>query len=113
MPYLNIQTNVSLPPEKESALLAAASSAISSGLGKPEAYVMVSVNPHRVRFAGSEEPAAFLELKSIGLPAKLTAVAASLTKLVSEHLAVPAGRVFIVFGNIPPTHWAHQGDTFA
>lgn len=113
MPCLTIQTNVTLPPEKESALLAAASSVISATLGKPEAYVMVALTPHRIRFAGSEQPAAFLELKSIGLPAKLNTVAGSLTTLAAEHLGIPAARVFIVFGNIPPAHWAHQGETFA
>ena len=72
MPYLSITTNASLSPDSEAALAAASSKSLAAGLGKPEAYVMVSVHSVRtLRFAGSDEPAAFLDLKSIGLPLSL------------------------------------------
>ena len=75
---------------------------------------MVSLAPVQcIRFAGSDAPAAFLEIKSIGLPRTLNAAAAALTVLVTNHLQVAPDRVFIVFNNVSPTHWGHNGDTFA
>ena len=41
MPYLNIVTNVAI--QDETALLKAASQAVSKAAGKPENYVMVAV----------------------------------------------------------------------
>ena len=114
MPYLSITTNASLSQESESALAAAASQSLAAELGKPEAYVMVSVRcVGTLRFAGSEAPAAFLDLKSIGLPGKLDAVAAALTGVVSQHTPVDGSRVFITFANVSAAHWAHDGGTFA
>ena len=114
MPSLSITTNASLAADSEATLAAAASKSLAAGLGKPEAYVMVSVQPRTtLRFAGSEEPAAFLDLKSIGLPGKLDALAAALTELVGEHCRVAGNRIFITFANVSPAHWAHDGSTFA
>ena len=75
---------------------------------------MVRLEPSSpIRFAGSEAPAAFLSLKSIGLPRSLNAVSGALTQLMGEHFGVPAERVFIQLESVLPTHWAHAGETFA
>ena len=68
MPYLKIQTNTALADDQGKALLAKASSVTAEKLGKPESYVMTSVeNNPAMTFAGTDAPLAFLELKSIGL----------------------------------------------
>ena len=76
MPHLRIQTNGSttLTAGKTSeAVLKKASRLVAQELGKPEQYVMVSLEPpSAMLFAGSAEPAAFLELRAIGLPIKKT-----------------------------------------
>ena len=114
MPYLSITTHTPLPAEIESALAAEASKILADELGKPQSYVMVSWQPARVlRFAGSEEPAAFLDLKSIGLPHRLSGVSQALTQAVERHTGIPANRVFMTFNDVPPSRWAHGGDTFA
>ena len=114
MPYLSITTNALLAPETESALTAASSKILATELGKPEAYVMVSVQPApALRFGGTDDPAAFLDLRSIGLPKNLNPLASALTALLGEHGQVPAGRVFITFADLPPARWAHGGSTFA
>ena len=114
MPYLSITTNAPLSAESESALAAAASKTLAVGLGKPENYVMVSVQCVRtLRFAGSDAPAAFLDLSSIGLPKSLNNLAATLTTLVGEHCRIPANRIFIVFSDHSAARWAHNGGTFA
>jgi len=114
MPYLSINTNADLTPETESALAATASKILAAGLGKPESYVMVSVQSNAtLRFANSDEPAAFLDLRSIGLPKNLSSVAQALTDVLDQHAKVPASRVFITFSDVSPAHWAHGGATFA
>jgi len=114
MPYLSITTNIPLSSECESALVAEASKVLAEELGKPQTYIMVSVQPVRVmRFASSEEPAAFLDLKSIGLPNDLGEVALALTAAVSRHTTIPGDRIFIAFYDVPASRWAHDGDTFA
>jgi Macrophage migration inhibitory factor (MIF) len=64
MPYLSILTNARVADVRHSELLAAASRVVASQLSKPENCVMVSIAPgQRLVFAGSEELAAFLELR--------------------------------------------------
>ena len=114
MPYLSITTNAILTPEIESALADAASKIVAAGLGKPEAYVMISVQAKStLRFAGSDEPAAFLDIRSIGLPGNLNDVSKALTDTVTRHANVAARRVFIAFADVSASHWAHGGATFA
>ena len=66
MPYLCIKTNQTLAPEPRRELLQEASRTVAQLLGKPERYVMVSIDDGReMLFAGSDAPLAYLELKSI------------------------------------------------
>jgi len=114
MPYLSITTNAPLSRDAEAALVAAASKSLAAELGKPEAYVMVSVKAcSTLCFGGLDAPAAFLEIQSIGLPGKLHGVAAALTGLVGQHCRIAGDRVFITFADVSPAHWAHNGSTFA
>lgn len=114
MPYLAITTNAPLSAECESALAAEVSKILADELGKPQSYTMVSVQPTRaMRFAGSEEPAAFLDLKSIGLPNDLGELALALTQGVCRHVGIAASRVFIAFYDVPASRWAHEGEMFA
>ncbi len=114
MPLLKIQTNAAYPAEKRSELLKEFSASVADMLGKPESYVMVSleVTPHMV-FAGEETPLAYLELKSIGLPGDQTrAFAESLCTLVSNHLGVASDRIYIEFADAARHLWGWNGGTF-
>ncbi|MEI6561960.1 MAG: phenylpyruvate tautomerase MIF-related protein [Verrucomicrobiota bacterium] len=114
MPYLSITTNAPLSQDAEAALAAAVSKSLAAEMGKPEAYVMVSVHPvQTLYFGGSDAPAAFLDIKSIGLPDQLNTLAAALTELVAQHCRIGGNRVFMNFTDISPAHWAHNGGTFA
>lgn len=114
MPTLIIQTNAVLSPERRQTALAAASALVARELGKPESYVMVSLqtNPD-MRFAGGDDPLAYLELKSLGLPeARTPQLSAALCGLMTEHFGVPAARVYIEFAS-PPRHlFGWNGGTF-
>ncbi|TVQ87875.1 MAG: hypothetical protein EA400_10210 [Chromatiaceae bacterium] len=114
MPTLMIKSNALAATGDHSALLAAASARLAELLGKPERYVMVLLEPiAAMSFGGSAAPAAYLELKSLGLPEERTPVlSAALCGLIENHLGVPSRRIYIEFQS-PPRHlFGHDGGTF-
>lgn len=115
MPHLIIQTNQTVPEEKKEGLLPAASQLVTNGLGKPESYVMVTLQDRcPMCFAGTSEPTAYLELKSIGLPASRTKELSSmLCSFVEEQLGIPGDRVYIEFADAARDMWGWAGGTFA
>ncbi len=114
MPYLKIQTNLPLTRKAERAILRNASQLVAELLSKPESFVMVALEANiPMLFAGSDEPVAFLELKSIGLPAKRTKdLSEALCELIEGHLAVPRDRVYVKFIDVKRGMWGWKGDTF-
>jgi phenylpyruvate tautomerase len=114
MPLLNIETNQTLSQERRLALLRSASELVAGALHKPERYVMVRFesNPHML-FAGSGDPLAFLQLKSIGLDESLTqGLTAALCELMETSLGVPMDRTYIEFVDAPRRMWGYNGGTF-
>jgi len=114
MPYLLIQTNVDFAEGGQDALLKTSSTLLAAHLGKPVGYMMAGIAPrHRMIFAGSDAPTAFLILKSIGLPEqKLKALSAALCDLVNEHAGIPKNRIYIEFVDVEAKYWGHNGGTF-
>jgi phenylpyruvate tautomerase PptA (4-oxalocrotonate tautomerase family) len=114
MPYLKIQTNQHLSEEASKALAARSSAVVAEQLGKPERYVMTAVesNP-AMQFAGTDEPLAYLELKSIGLQESMTAaVSQALCSLVSAETGIQPERIYIEFADAPRKMWGWNGGTF-
>lgn len=114
MPMLMIQTNLEVPSEVRASLLAEASRQVADGLGKPERYVMVALEDATpMQFAGEATPAAYLELKSIGLPGDSTpTLSEALCGLITEHLQIPGDRIYIEFADAPRHMWGWNGGTF-
>jgi len=114
MPFLNIRTNQQLAESAAKSLASKASARVAELLGKPEAYVMVSVETGaNMLFAGSDEPLAYLELKSIGLPRSITASASqALCDLVAGETGVATNRIYIEFADAPRHMWGWNGGTF-
>ncbi len=114
MPFLKIQTNLPLDAARARSLASRASATVAAQLGKPERYVMVSVehNP-AMQFAGSDAPLAYLELKSIGLPESITAAASrAFCELLTETAGIDPERVYIEFSNAPRQMWGWNNGTF-
>ena len=114
MPMLKIQTNQPIDAELQKTLVSRASQQVAGLLGKPEHYVMVSLehNPAML-FGGSDAPLAYLELKSIGLPESKTAdLSNSLCQLMHDELGLDAERVYIEFADAARTMWGWNGGTF-
>lgn len=114
MPYLSIQTNREFDTTTATQLMQQASKTVSEVLGKSENYVMVALPPPvPMVFAGSDQPAAYLELKSIGLPKETAApLSENLCSLVNEHLGVAKDRIYIEFADAQRTMWGWNGRTF-
>lgn len=112
MPLLNIRSNTTI--EDKTALALATSKQVAQLLGKPENYVMVIVeDDQHLVFAGNEQPAAYLELKSINLPeSKTTELSAALCEFISEKLAIDSSRIYIEFSNAQRHMWGWSGATF-
>lgn len=114
MPYFSIQTNKPLDASSATDLTRKASAFAADLLGKPEDYVMAAVKPGtHMTFAGSDAPAAFVQVKSIGLPEdRCNAFAASISAFVQSALGIEPDRVFIDFIDLPRTRFAWNGKTF-
>ena len=114
MPYLKIQTNLPLSENAEQNVLKVASALVARELGKPEEFVMIAVQPDTpMMFAGTDDPVAFLELKSIGLPAdKTKQLSQVLCALINEHLGIRPERVYVKFIDVRHGMWGWKGDTF-
>lgn len=114
MPVLKIQTNAEVSQTDRTTLLTEASSTLASTLGKPERYIMVMLESNGdMLFSGDDSPLAYLEIKSIGLPTERTAEFSEvLCGLLSEHLKIPADRVYIEFADAQRHMWGWNGGTF-
>ncbi|BBO70416.1 phenylpyruvate tautomerase [Desulfosarcina alkanivorans] len=115
MPYFSIRTSQTLEASAVTALTRKASAFAAELLGKPESYVMTSLQPgSAMTFAGSHEPAAFIEVRSIGLAeAHCSAFAEKISAFIHLQLGIDPNRVFIDFTDLPPSRFAWNGKTFA
>ncbi len=114
MPLLRIQTNRAVAEADQAGLIRQASARVAALLGKPERYVMVTLehNPAML-FGGSDAPLAYLELKSIGLPANRTGeLSKALCELMQQELDIAGDRVYIEFADAARNMWGWDGGTF-
>lgn len=114
MPLLRVFTNQEPgTAESRADLLRAASAGMAELLGKPERACMVTLETGRdLLFAGSDDPAAFVELASLGLPTDDTErLSAGLCDLLGEPLGVDPARIFIHFRDMERHMWGNNRTT--
>lgn len=114
MPYLRIRTNQSIEQPTKMQFLKAASAETAKLLGKPESYVMVSLEDRQAMlFAGTDEPLCAARLASLGFSEERSSeISEALTLLMERHLGVAPNRIYIEFVS-PPRHlWGYNGGTF-
>ena len=114
MPYLSIQTNKILSASEINEFLSRASKMVSEILQKPESYVMIAL-PEKTAmlFAGSSEPCAFLQLKSLDFPEQRSAeISNSLCCLVADCIGIDSARIYLECSS-PVRHlWGWDKKTF-
>ena len=114
MPLLKLETTVVLTDEKRKALLASLSKILAETTGKPEQYVMVSVNPAAMLMAGKPGDAAFVDVRGIGgLTAAVNRqLSQKVCQLLNQALGVAADRIYLNFTDVEASNWGWQGNTF-
>ncbi|XVF55019.1 hypothetical protein PTKIN_Ptkin06aG0002700 [Pterospermum kingtungense] len=106
MPCLNLSTNVNLDGVDTSSILSEATSSVAKLIGKPEAYVMIVLKGSvPMAFGGTEQPAAYGELVSIGglNPDVNKKLSAAIAAILESKLQVPKSRVPTLDGMDPPS----------
>lgn len=114
MPYILIRSNTDLASQAQQALLSRSSRLVAEALGKPEHYVMVSLDLGTpMLFAGENSPCAYLELKSIGLPeGETVSLSQQLSQFIGDELNIPLERIYIEFSGAARHMWGWKGGTF-
>ncbi len=114
MPYLSLNTNIELDDSQTSGLLEDMSLVVATATGKSEGYIMTEIESAKsMMFAGSRDPLAYLECKSIGLTStQAKNLSASISQLLQSKLKIPVERVYIEFSHCPAELWGWNGSTF-
>jgi phenylpyruvate tautomerase len=114
MPLLKLQLSVTINEDKKRSLLTALSKIVSETLGKPESYVMITIEQCSIFMSGTEGPAAFADIKSIGAinNKNNSALSQKLCTFLTEQLSIPTDRIFLNFTDIPAANWGWNSSTF-
>jgi phenylpyruvate tautomerase PptA (4-oxalocrotonate tautomerase family) len=114
MPFLKLETSVTLDEKKQQELMAALSKCVASTIGKPEQYVMIAISHPAMMMAGQTAPAAFVDLRSIGgLSGTVNRnLSRDICALLDSKLGVPPNRIFISFTEFSGENWGWNGQTF-
>ncbi|KAJ4807531.1 Macrophage migration inhibitory factor [Rhynchospora pubera] len=100
MPCLTLSTNVNLDGVDTSAILAEATRVVADVIDKPQNYVMVVLKGSvPICFGGTEQPAAYGELVSIGGvdPVTNKKISSGIATILSKMLSIPKSRFFLLF----------------
>eukprot|EP00252_Welwitschia_mirabilis_P002396 TRINITY_DN1233_c0_g1_i1.p1 TRINITY_DN1233_c0_g1~~TRINITY_DN1233_c0_g1_i1.p1 ORF type:complete len:116 (-),score=13.44 TRINITY_DN1233_c0_g1_i1:157-504(-) len=115
MPMLHLTTNVPVDAVVTSDILKDASKTVAKIIGKPESYVMISLTGGvPISFGGTEEPAAFGELISIGGlgPSVNGKLSAAISEILESKLSVSKSRFYIKFYDSQGSYIGFRGSTF-
>jgi len=114
MPLLKLETTVALSEAKQNLLLPALSKLVAEGIGKPEQYVMVTLQQLPMQMSGKPGDAAFVDIRSIGgLSSDVNRrLAQSVCELLKEQLGVSPDRVYLNFADVKAGNWGWNGATF-
>ena len=112
MPLLELTTNTTIDNCQH--IAQQASKLTAEILGKPESYVMVKIQPEQALiFAGTDEPAAHVKLKSLGLAENSTAdFSEKICSFISSQLNINSARIYIEFSSPERHMWGWDGKTF-
>ncbi|WP_027186071.1 phenylpyruvate tautomerase MIF-related protein [Desulfovibrio inopinatus] len=114
MPLCRIETNVTFDEHVKTDLCAKLSQTLATLTGKSENYVMtLIVDNVAMSFAGSLEPAASVECKSIGLAeTQCTQFCSALCAFIDQEMGVSPDRTYIEFTDLNRRFFGWNGSTF-
>ena len=111
MPLITVKASNN-PSANHNEILKTLSKKLSTLTRKPESYVMTILETNvPMTFAGTSDPCAFVEVKSIGslFPQEMSS---AFCEILEESLQIPSNRIYISFSDIPPSDWGFNGRTF-
>ncbi|PSP17889.1 MAG: hypothetical protein BRC58_04915 [Cyanobacteria bacterium QS_8_64_29] len=115
MPLIKVQASVAEPQSGDAnALLGTLSARLAEQTGKPESTVMTAFEPNvPMTFAGTADPACYVEIKSVGEipPEQARAMSHAVCQQIEQSLGVPANRTYITFSPTEGTLWGWNGST--
>ncbi len=116
MPLIQVKSSVTAPEKAVvESLLTTLSAHLAKHLGKPESYVMTSLESGvPMTFAGTFDPVCYVEVKSIGSMSETQTKAMSrdFCQILNEKLGVPANRIYIEFTDAKGYMWGWDSRTF-
>ena len=114
MPFFRIETNTKLDESEAKDFVREASSFACRLLGKPDKYMMASVRHSAdLMFGGAEDPAAYVELKSIGLlEINCKGYSKAICEFLESNLKIPSDRIYIDFKDIDTGMFGWNKTTF-
>jgi len=111
MPYLNIVTNQIISDEPS--FLKVISQAVAKATGKPERYVMISLETNTTMvMGGNDDATAFLDYRALGLPADHAAFSDVLCSIINDHLGIAGDRIYISMTDSERHNWGWNHGTF-
>ncbi len=112
MPFIHVQTNQSTADAKS--FLKKLSIISAKAIGKPEAYIQTALEADsEMTFAGTDDPTAFIQCKSIGLNDSITeSISAAISSFCEIELSIPKDRIYIEFVGVTGKMWGWKGATF-
>ncbi|KAK4766727.1 hypothetical protein SAY87_008369 [Trapa incisa] len=114
MACLNIATNISLDGVDLSVILSEVTSSVAEIIGKPKAYVMIVMKGSvPIAFGGTELPAAYGELTSVGGLGchENRQLSAAISSILETKLSIPKPRFFLKFSDSKASSLGWNGST--
>ena len=114
MPLLMLKTSAQVPPGEKDSLVAALSLMLAEATGKPQKYVMVTVEEVAGSMAGKPGLMAFADVRGIGgLTREVNMkIASSLCRILHEKLDLSPAAVYVNFWDVEASAWGWQGELF-
>lgn len=114
MPAIHIKTSAPLVGDQGVELLQKVSKVAAEVIGKPEQYVMASLQSAEMIMSGESGAAAWIEVRSIGgirgeVNKRMTP---KLCGLLKQELGIVSERVYINYIDIKAENWGWNNDTF-
>ena len=91
------------------------SASLAKHLKKPESYVMTAFEPGvAMTFAGTTDPACYVEIKSVGTmsSAQTQAMSQDFCQQIHGAISIPLDRIYIEFADAKGYMWGWNGSTF-
>lgn len=114
MPLLQMKTSAEITSEKKNRLLTDLSSILSKVTGKPEAYVMVTIQHADTCMAGEPCPAAFVDIRGIGGldPKTNKKLSEEVCGCLSASLGIEGDKIYLNFTDVKASNWGWNSGTF-